>query len=437
MASIGRSLAVRFALFAGGGAFVLVVIGLAGLYWQVASSSAPVPRLVVAQLGEAAREAEPLLSGGSDGSTQRWLSGLPQLSRWRLSAGPFFVDIAEGAQFSIAGSAAPPPRECETPPELIESVRSCRLADGSWWVSAALDGGRVLVGHFVVPSHRARFALTLIGVALGSLVPLLVIAGVVGAVLGSLGTRALRRRLRRMQGIAVTWTSGALDARVTDTRDDEIGVLAAAMNEMATHLRRLQGELAAAAVAEERTRLARDLHDGVKQSVFAASLHLSAALQDAAPGTRSRSVLERAAHAIEVAQTDVARMLSEGPSCSSATLDALCRATATTWAMEIDADGEQLSCEGAAGEALFWVAREAINNAAKHAGRGGVRVRWGRVLGCAFVEVTDHGAGFDGSALGRGGRGMPSMQDRAASVGGRLDIDSGSTGTRVRCEVPT
>ena len=87
--------------------------------------------------------------------------------------------------------------------------------------------------------------------------------------------------------------------------------------------------------------------------------------------------------------------------------------------------------------ALFRIAQEAFNNAAKHAGAKHVRVELACEAEEIVIRVADDGAGFDPAAAARGKRwGMKTMRERAEAAGGRLEVDSApGEGTIVRASV--
>jgi signal transduction histidine kinase len=76
--------------------------------------------------------------------------------------------------------------------------------------------------------------------------------------------------------------------------------------------------------------------------------------------------------------------------------------------------------------ALYRIAQEALNNVAKHARAQRVEVLLERRPDCVLLIVEDDGVGFDATkpATGRHGFGLVSMQERAALVGARLDIET-------------
>lgn len=116
---------------------------------------------------------------------------------------------------------------------------------------------------------------------LGLLIPVALCAAVfaivAGTLFGFLTARGLTRRLRRMVTVADTWSAGDFTAVVEDKSRDEVGQLAQRLNRMAEELHNLFQVRQELATVEERNRLARDLHDSVKQQLFATTMQLGAA----------------------------------------------------------------------------------------------------------------------------------------------------------------
>jgi protein-histidine pros-kinase len=87
--------------------------------------------------------------------------------------------------------------------------------------------------------------------------------------------------------------------------------------------------------------------------------------------------------------------------------------------------------------ALFRIAQEALNNAAKHASAARISVGLVERSGELVLSITDDGKGFDAAAAPRGRWGMTTMRERAEAAGGRLSVDSSpGSGTTVRAAVP-
>ncbi len=198
---------------------------------------------------------------------------------------------------------------------------------------------------------------------------------------------------------------------------------------------------------QERSRWARELHDETLQALAVLRMRLSSALREEAPG-----VLEKAGQAA-VEQIDdeivkLRRLITElrPASLDSIGLEAALQALAeqhqhAAAGMEVDCDldlprDEEARPTPVLETAVYRLVQEALNNASKHsmARRAAITVRATR--GAIEIEVRDDGVGFE-PPLAREGFGLVGMRERAALLGGTLDVDSTrGSGTRVRAEIP-
>jgi signal transduction histidine kinase len=185
--------------------------------------------------------------------------------------------------------------------------------------------------------------------------------------------------------------------------------------------------MSAAAVVEERRRIARDLHDGLAQELayLARNLDSLGSLEaGAADGT-----LERLRRAVERARLESRRAVSTlaaptGQSTESALAEAVAE-VAERFHVGLDLDlATGLQLPVARAEALVRIACEAVTNAARHSGAGRVRLDLERDGTRARLRVSDQGRGFDPAADHGSGFGLVSMRERARSVGGELRISS-------------
>ena len=87
--------------------------------------------------------------------------------------------------------------------------------------------------------------------------------------------------------------------------------------------------------------------------------------------------------------------------------------------------------------AVYFICREALQNAGKHAGEGAkARIRVWQDDGSLWFEVADDGAGFDRRGLGLGS-GFVNMEDRLGAIGGTLEVESApGIGTTIRGRIP-
>jgi signal transduction histidine kinase len=198
---------------------------------------------------------------------------------------------------------------------------------------------------------------------------------------------------------------------------------------------------------EERNRLARDLHDSVVQKLFGIGLtaQSAATLLDRAPA-EARAEVERlqelAADAVGelrslVFQLRPAAIESEGLAAALAKhVEVLRRVHHLP--IELDAGGSARVRPGV-DEEVFRIAQEALHNALRHAGAGRLEVRLREDDDALALRVRDDGVGFDpDDPAGRSrSLGLTSMEERAAALGGRLDIASRpGAGTTITLEVP-
>ncbi len=166
---------------------------------------------------------------------------------------------------------------------------------GLLWPTA---GTVEVLGQRVTPAHLAplRPAAALVlaiawpaslrewpGEILRTLVPsaavVTLFAALVGTVFGFFTARGLVRRLQALIAAAEAWSRGDFSVTVHDTSRDEVGHLARRLNRMAEQLQNLLQARQELAALEERHRLARELHDAVKQQVFAAGMQLAVVRQ--------------------------------------------------------------------------------------------------------------------------------------------------------------
>jgi two-component system, NarL family, sensor histidine kinase UhpB len=206
--------------------------------------------------------------------------------------------------------------------------------------------------------------------------------------------------------------------------------------------RRRAGSAALRAQEEERTRIARDLHDEVNQSLTGLLLRLEAAREAAPPPLEAELEATKA-----LANQAMTELLSLARQLRPTALDDLGLAAAVAGLVEQAGRGEveaNLAVEGdfsqLGGDAqlvVYRVAQEALSNAARHSEARRVEVRL-RATGAAGVvlEVADDGRGFAFEEAERG-LGIAGMRERALLVGGELTIESRpGRGTTVRLGVP-
>ena len=245
---------------------------------------------------------------------------------------------------------------------------------------------------------------------------------------------------------AANKTSAAAAGRGFTERDEEILSLFAAHAAIALTNARLYERSHELSVLQERSRLARDLHDAVTQKLFSIRAHARAAavLADREPvdAARVRGEIEVIGELGAEAHAEL-RAVIDGlapPDLEAAGLAESLRRYAVlagrAHGVPVTFTAGCLPALGPPAEAaLYRVAQEALHNALRHAGASGVTVTLGRTGRQVVLQVSDDGHGF-AARQPSGGLGLDSMRERAAAAGGKLSIRSGAKGTVVRMTVP-
>ncbi|MGV9428326.1 GAF domain-containing sensor histidine kinase [Streptomyces sp. NPDC003656] len=200
-------------------------------------------------------------------------------------------------------------------------------------------------------------------------------------------------------------------------------------------------------IAEERSRLAHELHDAVSQKLFSLRLTAQAAtaLVDRDPARAKEELHQVAALAAEAADELRAAVVELRPAALDedglvATLRTQVQVLDRAHSARVTFTAHGIRALPAAQEeALLRVAQEALHNALRHSGAAHVDVSVTRHGNGAVLRVTDDGEGFEPTAVRRAGRhlGLVSMRDRASGVGGTLTVESApGKGTAIEMEVP-
>lgn len=220
----------------------------------------------------------------------------------------------------------------------------------------------------------------------------------------------------------------------------ELAVMFGDQAALAIENARLRLQVERAAVAAERNRIARDLHDSVTQTLFSASLiaevlprlvqrnpdesvrrleELRQLTRGALAEMRTLLLELRPATLMEVSMDELLRQLTEAAR------------TRARVPMELTLDGEsQLPPDVKV--AFYYIAQEALNNVAKHARADQVWVTLERHPDGASLCIRDDGQGFDVNTVTPEHLGLAIMRERTEAIGGKLEIESTpGAGTRV------
>lgn len=227
--------------------------------------------------------------------------------------------------------------------------------------------------------------------------------------------------------------------------DDDLRLVEtfAAQAAVALEFERSWLQLQRLAVLEDRERIAKELHDGVVQSLFAVGMGLQGTA--ALVGEAERDRLEGAVGEIDRVIRDLRNYIFglRPGILADRQLDEALRQLVAEFEQRsgvvtvVDVD-EGVASELASSAAdIVQLIREGLSNVGRHAEASTCRVTLRRGDAGAVIEIDDDGKGFDPQTGLGGGHGLPNIRDRAATLGGNASVQSSSgEGTTLRVTIP-
>lgn len=204
-----------------------------------------------------------------------------------------------------------------------------------------------------------------------------------------------------------------------------------------------------AAQEAERQRIARDLHDETGQSLTAIGMGLRGLSDENRKRRASSDTLSQLQALTSDALRELQRIISD---LRPAHLDDLGLSATLRWyvnrlqeiaqlTIKVDITGEEHALDETVKIAIFRIIQEALNNIIKHARASSVRVSLDYKEKSAHILVRDNGIGFDMDAvqnrIGRVSLGLAGMAERAALLGGTVEVHSRPNyGTEVEAVIP-
>jgi signal transduction histidine kinase len=229
-----------------------------------------------------------------------------------------------------------------------------------------------------------------------------------------------------------------LAAVAAETRQDVRDLHAANVE-----LTRLRDGAAAQATAEERARLAREIHDGMSQQLWLARLKQGRLLKEGGLSDEALALASEVSGSIESAMDEARQaILALRPAEGTTFIEVIERYVdefsdrfGIPAECRIDPTVERLGPRAQA--ELLRIVQEALANARKHADATRVRVTAEPIAGGLRLTVADNGRGFEPGNGGSTGYGLRGMRERAELIGASLAVDSRPLdGTRIFVDVP-
>ncbi len=258
--------------------------------------------------------------------------------------------------------------------------------------------------------------------------------------------RHLIKRLNRIESAANAWSVGDFSARAVDNSNDEIGLLTQRLNSMAMQLSNFFELRQNLAAVEERNRLARELHDSVKQQVFALSMQIGAAKRVLSAGESNNktiglnSRLHEAEKLANQVQHELQVLINElRPSSTiGEPLNLRLKTLAADWSRQslvaTETRLEKTPTLALTHEnAIFRITQEALANVTRHAEATKVLLELVMITSSELqISISDNGKGFENTDQQKG-LGLKTMRERAENLPhGWFEINSQlQSGTRV------
>ncbi|XVQ12645.1 sensor histidine kinase [Spirillospora sp. CA-255316] len=205
----------------------------------------------------------------------------------------------------------------------------------------------------------------------------------------------------------------------------------------------------AAAAAEERARLAREMHDSLAKTLRGIAMSAEALqVWVSREPARAKEEAARVAAAAEIASREVRQLITGlREEIVQHPIERVIEATVVSWAHSSGLDSDVRAEPGLdlslrTRYELVAILKEALENVARHSGASSVSVRWQDGPTGAVLTVTDDGHGFTppedaGELVGAGHYGLVGMRERAEAVGGELMVESSpGAGTTIFAVLP-
>jgi signal transduction histidine kinase len=182
------------------------------------------------------------------------------------------------------------------------------------------------------------------------------------------------------------------------------------------------------AIARERARVARELHDGIATDLAGAISLFKVYLEKSKgkPDETLKNVFEILERSLQHVREELADLRPAALSPEGLVGDLRGQAEEFTRLygirVELSSNGSEDMISQQQREVVALVVREALSNVRRHSGSSICRVKMGFAAHPFLIEVADEGRGF--TAASSGGYGLMGMRERAAGIGGRLEVVS-------------
>jgi NarL family two-component system sensor histidine kinase LiaS len=261
----------------------------------------------------------------------------------------------------------------------------------------------------------------------------------IGIACGLVAARYVTRQLQKMNEVTESWRQGNFDARITLPNDDVLIRHSQHLNDMAQDLELFLSLKQNIALSDERNRVARELHDTVKQKLFALGLQLATAkTKPAAMEAASEHILEAETINRE-AQHDLMEIITQlrPAGTSDTSLYERIGMIADDFKRRFDVSielncSDPVRCNAHTEHHVLRIVQESLMNAVRHGKASKIVIASKIKQDIATLTIADNGEGFDATQKTQG-FGITSMRDRIQDLpDGNFEILSAAQeGTRI------
>jgi NarL family two-component system sensor histidine kinase LiaS len=262
----------------------------------------------------------------------------------------------------------------------------------------------------------------------------------IGIACGLIASRYVTKQLQKMNEVTESWRRGNFEARIALPNDDVLIRHSQHLNDMAQDLEMYMSLKQNLAVSDERNRVARELHDTVKQKLFALGLQLATAKSKPPVMEAASEHILEAETITREAQHDLMEIITQlRPAETSDTslfkpISMIAEDFRRRFVVSIELNcSEPVQCNSSTEHHVLRIVQESLMNAVRHGKASKIVIVSKTDQDVATIVIADNGSGFDTDQK-TGGFGLVSMRDRMRDLPhGIFEIKStAGAGTRIK-----
>lgn len=272
---------------------------------------------------------------------------------------------------------------------------------------------------------------TILDFLLNASLPLFLFAVPIGIICGKVASKYVTSQLQKMNVVTESWRQGDFTQRIALPSDDVLILHSKHLNGMAQDLEMFMSLKENLAVSDERNRVARELHDTVKQKLFALGLQLATSKNNPKAMKAVGDHLIEAEIITREAQQDLMEIITQlrpagdGENSILDRINMIAADFRRRFGVYIELNSSKpIRCNAHTEHQVLRITHEALMNAVRHGEASRIIIEGNVSQGIFNLTITDNGCGFNVKKKADG-FGLFSMQDRASDLPqGALNVNS-------------